>query len=112
MSDFQANKRTERAMRKIHDSAAEKNDKSHFGSKPLTHGGGAAGLSWIGAGLFVIGIVLGAASGSSVLFWVFGGLAVQLWIVGAIIRPIEAIFTLLNERIPKSPEGRVQSDSE
>lgn len=105
MSNFQSNKRTERAMRKIHDSTAEKSNKSHSGSKPLAHGGGAAGLSWIGAGVFVIGIVLGAASGSPVLFWVLGGLAVQLWIVGAILRPIEAIFTLLNERMPKNPEG-------
>lgn len=35
------------------------------------------------------------------VFWVLAGLAVQLWVVSAVIRPIEAIFTLLNERLPK-----------
>lgn len=76
--------------------------KGHFASKPLTHGGGAALVSWIGAGCFVLGIILGAISGTPIPFWVFAGLAVQLWIVGMIIRPIEAVFTLLNERLPRN----------
>ena len=76
--------------------------KSRFSDKPATHGGGAAALSWIGAGLFIIGIIVSIASETAFMFWVLGGLAVQLWIVSAIIRPLEAIWTLLNERLPKS----------
>lgn len=65
------------------------------------HGNNASALSWIGGGVLVIGIILGAATQSAVAFWVLAGLAVQLWIVSAIIRPIEAIWALLNERLPK-----------
>lgn len=66
------------------------------------HGHGATALSWLGAGLFILGIVLTAVSGIGVSFWVLGGLAVQLWIVAALMRPIEAIWSLLEERLPKS----------
>ena len=75
---------------------------SRFAQKEPTHGGGAAALSWIGAGLFIIGIIVSVASGTALMFWVLGGLAVQVWIVSAIIRPLEAIWTLLNERLPRN----------
>lgn len=74
--------------------------RGHFANKPDTHGGGAALLSWLGAGLFVAGIVWGIASGS-IGFFVLGGLAVQCWIVSIILKPVEAIWTLLNERLPR-----------
>lgn len=67
-------------------------------TKAPTHGHGASGLAWIGVGLFVFGIVLYAATGSPVASWVLAGIAVQCWMVSAIVRPIEAIWTLLNEK--------------
>lgn len=76
--------------------------RGHFANKPASHGGGAALLSWIGAGLFVVGIAVGAAT-AGVGLYVLGGLAVQCWIVAIIIKPIEAIWTLLNERLPSRP---------
>lgn len=75
--------------------------KGHFSDKPDTHGHGASALSWIGGGLFVFGIILGATTTSAPAFWVLAGLAVQCWIVAAIIRPIEAIWKLLNDRLPR-----------
>lgn len=80
--------------------ASKKFKNGHFSNKPDSHGHNAAALSWIGGGLFIFGIVLGIA-GTPMSFWVLAGLAVQLWIVAALIRPIEAIWTLLNERLPK-----------
>lgn len=74
--------------------------KGHFTDKPDSHGHNASALSWIGGGLFIFGIVLGIA-GTPMSFWVLTGLAVQLWIVAALIRPLEAIWTLLNKRLPK-----------
>lgn len=75
--------------------------KGHFSDKPDTHGHGASALSWIGGGLVIIGIILGIASESATITWVLLGVAVQFWLVSAIIRPLEAIWTLLNERLPK-----------
>ena len=55
-------------------------------------------MSWMGLGVLVIGIIMGAMSASPIPFWALGFIAVQMWIASAVIRPIEAIFTLLKEQ--------------
>lgn len=96
---FSGNFRTNRLARKFHNSDAPKPRKGHFASKPLTHGGSSAALSWMGVGFFIIGIVLSSISMNPITFWALGFIAVQMWIASAVVRPIEAIFTLLKEKL-------------
>lgn len=66
---------------------------------------GAFYLTVLGIVAILIGIGVAIVSQQALAFWIIGGLGFQLWVVAFIVRPIEAIWDLLNERLPKKTNG-------